>query len=81
MFACLLGQSKPPSGRRDDSMRTAGVSTPQKGTLVFRLRLWCENLIGVDPLGNLPIDNLGGNVTRQSSADKPLALTNRLHSG
>jgi hypothetical protein len=43
--------------------------------------LRCEHLIGVETLVNLPIGKLGGNVTRQSSTDKPPALTNRLDSG
>jgi hypothetical protein len=49
--------------------------------LVLDLQSRYEHLMLVDTLGNFPIDKLGGNLTRQSSADKPLALTNRLHSG
>ena len=47
--------------------------------LVSCLRSWCENLIGVETHGSLPICKLGRNVTRQTSTDERPALTNRLH--
>jgi hypothetical protein len=39
--------------------------------------LRCKNLIGMETIGSLAV---GGKVTRQSSTDKPPALTNRVHS-
>jgi hypothetical protein len=53
------------------------VRTLGKGALVSHPRLRCENLIGIKTLGSLAV---GRNVTRQSSTDKPPALTNRFHS-
>jgi hypothetical protein len=52
-----------------------------EGKLAFGLQWQSEHLILLDTLGKLSMDKLGRNVTGQSSADKPLALTNRLHSG
>ena len=49
--------------------------------LVPGLQWRSQHLMLLDTLGNLPIGKLGGNETLQSGAEKPLALTNRLHSG